>query len=146
MNLHYTDRESSSPLSTERVSVAPSKLVVPPHQIKDLQLIYHVNERDEATCSSHRRNPPSSPSPLACIKLTTGDEVLRQRLQKIFGQRLRTSLAGQSRERGENGVRPALKLKNSSNEALLTHFPEQEAVLTGTYMYMYILFNKRTGI
>ena len=100
----------------------PSKLIIPPQQIKDVQLVYHTNERDEAHCSSY-------PALLACLKLTTGDEILRQRLQRVVTQRLLSSLDSQHQE-GEGGA-PSSRMKNASNEVFLAHFPEQEAVPTG---------------
>ena len=104
--------------------MTPSKVIVPPRQKRELQLVYHANERDEALCSSF-------PAPLASLKLTTGDEVLRQRLQKVISQRLLSSLSDQRYEGGSDGGGPWSRLRNASNKALMTHFPEQETVPSG---------------
>lgn len=130
-----TDKESSSPLPVEHISVTPSKIIVPPQQIKDLLLVYHTNKRDESHCRS-------SSALLACIKLTTGDEIMRQRWQKVVTRRLVSSLAasqhrdgdrdGEAKER-EKGRGASSRLKNASNKAFLAHFPEQEAVVSGEH-------------
>lgn len=115
----FVDKDSSSPLSVDHVSIMPSKFIVPAQQMKEFQIVYHANQADEDRCKSY-------PAPLACLRLTTGDEVLRQRLQKVVTQRFLSSLVSQHQERGATS-----RLKNASNEAFLTHFHEQETVPTG---------------
>lgn len=90
--------------------------------MKELLLVYHADERDEARCSSHT-------APLALLKLTTGDEVLRQRLQKVVSRGLKLSPASQHQQ--VDGGR-GLRLKNDSViGALLSHFHEQDTVPMG---------------
>ena len=116
--------------------MTPSKFIVPPQQIKDLLLVYHTNERDESHCRF-------SPALLACIKLTTGDEVMRQRWQKVVTRRLVSSLAAsqhrdeEAGEREKGGGGASSRLKNASNKVFLAHFPEQEAVVSGEYSLYY---------
>ena len=134
----YADKkESSSPLPVDQVSVTPSKSIIPPQQIKDLLLIYHTNERDEYHCRSY-------PALLACIKLTTGDEIMRQRLQKVMTRRFVSSLASQHQIQDRGGEREgegkrekgaSFRLKNASNKVFLAHFPEQEAVSSGEHSF-----------
>ena len=107
--------------------MTPSKFILPPQQIKDLLLVYHTNERDESHCRSY-------PALLACIKLTTGDEILRQRLQRTVTRRFVSSLASQQPEgEGERGRGTSSRLKNASNKVFLAHFPEQEDVPSGEH-------------
>ena len=42
---------------------------------QELLLVYHASEVDEGHCLGF-------PSPLACLVLLTGEEILRQRLQR----------------------------------------------------------------
>ena len=115
--------ECSSPLPLDRVSVTPSNFIIPPQQIKDLLLVYHTNETDESHCSSY-------PALLACVKLTTGDEILRQRLQTVVTRKCIDSSANLPKD-GARKEGTSLKLKNATNKVYLAYFSEQEAVATG---------------
>ena len=113
----------------------PSKFIIPPQQMRELLLVYHIDENDESRCSSQ---PSTS---IAYLNLTSGDEVLRQRLQKVVALRSTSPRGSQHQEAADNSK--SFTLKNASNRALLAHFPEQETVSMGeciqqNVMYMYM--------
>ena len=92
--------------------MTPPQFVIPPQQMGELLLVYNMSGSV----------PPTCPSPLACLKLVTGDELVRQRLCRVYTKQKDGS--------------PNWSLRNPDNKVYLKPFKHQESVPTGLCMQL----------